>query len=98
MRICACPLGRGLQPGYSRLLQSTPGRRPDIPDFLTGAQIARAYAEFFEPDVFVEAEPSRHCGGSSMERGVCGLLARGEEAVGVEVAGRHCPTLVAIGL
>ena len=29
-----------------------------MPDSLTGAHIARGYVEFFEPDVFVEAEPS----------------------------------------
>ena len=57
MRICACLWGGAYNP-IIPVFRSRPREwRPDIPDLATGAQIARRYVEFFEPDVFVEAEP-----------------------------------------
>ena len=57
MRICACLWGGAYNP-IIPVFRSRPREwRPDIPDLSTGAQIARRYVEFFEPDVFVEAEP-----------------------------------------
>lgn len=58
MRICACLWG-GIYNPIIPVFRSRPRDwRPDVPDSLTGTQIARGYVEFFEPDVFVEAEPN----------------------------------------
>ena len=57
MRICACLWGGAYNP-ISPVFRKRPRDwRPDIPDFLTGVQIARGYVEYFERDVFVEADP-----------------------------------------
>ena len=58
MRICACLWGGAYNPIIPVFRSRPQDWRPDVPDLLTGAQIARGYVEFFEPDVFVEAEPS----------------------------------------
>ena len=40
------------------VFRSRPGDwRSEIPERMTGADIAHGYVEFFEPDAFVEAEP-----------------------------------------
>lgn len=57
MRICACLWGGAYNPIIPVFRVRPQDWRPDVPDSLTGAQIARGYVEFFEPDVFVEAEP-----------------------------------------
>lgn len=58
MRICACLWGGAYNP-IIPVFRVRPGDwRPDVPDSLTGAQIGRGYVEFFEPGVFVEAEPN----------------------------------------
>ena len=57
MRICACLWGGAYNPIIPVFRNRPRDWRPDIPDFLTGVQIARGYVEYFEPDVFVEAEP-----------------------------------------
>ena len=58
MRICACLWGGAYNPIIPVFRIRPRDWRPDVPDSLTGAQIARGYVEFFEPDVFVEAEPN----------------------------------------
>lgn len=57
MRTCACLWGGAYNPIIPVFRNRPRDWHPDIPDFLTGAEIARGYVEFFEPDVFVEAEP-----------------------------------------
>ena len=57
MRICACLWGGAYNPIIPVFRSRPRDWRPDVPDSLTGVQIARGYVEFFEPDVFVEAEP-----------------------------------------
>ena len=58
MRICACLWGGAYNP-IIPVFRVRPGEwRPEVPDSLTGDQIGRGYVEFFEPDVFVEAEPN----------------------------------------
>ena len=57
MRICACLWGGAYNPIIPVFRNRPRDWRPDLPDSLTGAQIGRGYVEFFEPDVFVEAEP-----------------------------------------
>ena len=57
MRICTCLWGGAYNPIIPVFRNRPRDWRPDMPDSLTGAQIARGYVEFFEPDVFVEAEP-----------------------------------------
>ena len=58
MRICACLWGGAYNPIIPVFRNRPRDWRPDIPDSLTGAQIGRGYVEFYEPDVFVEAEPN----------------------------------------
>ena len=58
MRICACLWGGVYNPIIPVFRNRPRDWHPDVPDSLTGAQIARGYVEFFEPDVFVEAEPN----------------------------------------
>ena len=58
MRICVCLWGGAYNPIIPVFRNRPRDWRPDVPDSLTGAQIARGYVEFFEPDVFVEAEPN----------------------------------------
>ena len=58
MRICACLWGGAYNPIIPVFRNRPRDWRPDVPDSLTGAQIGRGYVEFFEPDVFVEAEPN----------------------------------------
>ena len=58
MRICACLWGGAYNP-IVPVFRSRPKEwRPETPDSLTGAEIARGYVDFFEPDVFVEAVTS----------------------------------------
>ena len=56
MRICACLWGGVYNPIIPVFRNRPRDWRPDVPDLLTGAQIGRGYVDFFEPDVFVEAE------------------------------------------
>ena len=58
MRICACLWGGVYNPIIPVFRTRPRDWRSDVPDSLTGAQMARGYVEFFEPDVFVEAEPN----------------------------------------
>lgn len=58
MRICACLWGGIYNPIIPVFRNRPRDWRPDLPDSLTGAQIGRGYVEFFEPNVFVEAEPN----------------------------------------
>ena len=58
MRICACLWGGTYNPIIPVFRNRPRDWRGDVPDSLTGAQIGRGYAKFFEPDVFVEAEPN----------------------------------------
>ena len=58
MRICACIWGGAYNPIIPVFRNRPRDWRPDVPDSLTGAQIARGYVEFFKPDLFVEAEPN----------------------------------------
>ena len=58
MRICACLWGGVYNPIIPVFRNQPQDWRPDVPESLTGAQVARGYVEFFEPDVFVEAEPN----------------------------------------
>ena len=58
MRICACLWGGIYNPIIPVFRNRPRDWRPDVPDSLTGAQIGCGYVEFFEPDVFVEAEPN----------------------------------------
>ena len=58
MQICVCLWGGVYNPIIPVFRNRPQEWRPDVPDSLTGAQIARGYVEFFEPDVFVEAEPN----------------------------------------
>ena len=56
MRICACLWGGAYNP-IIPVFRNRPRDWPhQLHDSLTGAQIGRGYVEFFEPDVFVEAE------------------------------------------
>ena len=56
MRICACLWGGAYNPIIPVFRSQPEDWRPDIPERLTGAEIARGYVEFFEPDAFVEAD------------------------------------------
>ena len=56
MQICGCLWGGAYNPIIPVFRKHPRDWRPDGPRSLTGAQIARGYVEFFEPDVFVEAE------------------------------------------
>ena len=56
MRICACLWGGAYNPIIPVFRNPPRDWRPEVPGSLTGAQIGRGYVEFFEPDVFVEAE------------------------------------------
>ena len=58
MRICACLWGGTYNPIIPVFRNRPRDWRGDVPDLLTGAQIGRGYVEFFEPDLFVEAEPN----------------------------------------
>ena len=58
MRICACLWGGAYNPIIPIFRSQPVDWRPEIPERLTGAEIARGYVEFFEPDAFVEAEPN----------------------------------------
>ena len=58
MRTCTCLWGGAYNPIIPVFHQRPAEWRRDIPDFLTGTEIARGYVKFFEPDVFVEAQPN----------------------------------------
>ena len=58
MCICACLWGWAYNPRSFPYSEIDSGVAPRVPDSLTGAQIARGYVEFFEPDAFVEAAPN----------------------------------------
>ena len=58
MRICACLWGGFYNPIIPVFRSRPRDWRPDLPATLTGAQIGRGYIDFFEPDIFVEAEPN----------------------------------------
>ena len=58
MCICACLWGGAYNPIIPVFRNRPKEWRPDLPDSLTGTQIARGYVEFFEPDAFVEAAPN----------------------------------------
>ena len=58
MQVCTCLWGGIYNPIIPVFRERPAEWSEDIPDFLTGAEIARGYVEFFEPDVFVEAKPN----------------------------------------
>ena len=58
LRICACLWGGAYNPIIPVFRRRPREWHPKLPDMLTCAEIARGYAEFFEPDVFVEATPN----------------------------------------
>ena len=57
MRHCACLWGGAYNPIIPVFRTRPREWRDEFPESMTGAQIARGYVEFFEPDVFVEAAP-----------------------------------------
>ena len=57
MRLCACLWGGACNPIIPVFRTRPREWRDDFPESMTGAQVARGYVEFFEPDVFVEAAP-----------------------------------------
>lgn len=58
MRICACLWGGMYNPIIPVFRNRPQEWRSDLPNSLTGVEIARDYVKFFEPDVFVEAAPN----------------------------------------
>ena len=57
MRLCACLWGGAYNPIIPVFRTRPREWRNELSESMTGAQVARGYVEFFEPDVFVEATP-----------------------------------------
>ncbi len=58
MRICTCLWGGVYNPIIPIFRTQPKDWRTELPELMTGAEIARGYVEFFEPDAFVESEPN----------------------------------------
>lgn len=58
MRISTCLWGGVCNPIIPVFLSQPKDWQSQVPEQLTGAEIARGYVRFFEPDAYVEAEPN----------------------------------------
>src|SRR5437588_12878922 len=56
MRACTCIWGGVLNPIIPVFKREPKEWRPDIYQRFKGSEVAKGYARFFEPDVYVEAE------------------------------------------